>query len=296
MNSPPAKHDSSKGILALNGWPGALVFDDEPLAPLLNGDERSGATPASVIDLWDTGIDRSPECARAFVVVLTHRPDLLDQIEDLEAAESCFREALNSSSTNPIFSRAACWGLLGRILERRNLPQEAEFCYRDALAAFGKEDFAAAISASTIANRLILLLEKSGRQSEAHLIRARIRTSTLLDTAGDNFDALRREALALFTAGHYEGAEAIYRHMLENGFELGSTHCHLARVLLMMDRETEAREQVEKASAIRATGPIYVVVRVQILKVLFQMLAGEEWKTQLPDLKESFASTSAHLD
>src|SRR2546428_9073182 len=58
---------------------------------------------------------------------------------------------------------------------------------------------------------------------------------------------LRSLAFACYLKEDYRGAERVLRGLLEEGFEIPSTHCHLARVLLLMDRAAEARQHVALA-------------------------------------------------
>jgi hypothetical protein len=52
----------------------------------------------------------------------------------------------------------------------------------------------------------------------------------------------RQDAADRILSGDYAGAEELLIGLLEEGFMLPSTRCHMARVLLMTNREAEARE------------------------------------------------------
>lgn len=94
------------------GIPARLVFDDNPLEPLLYGAEPVAPTPASVLELWDQGLDRSEACAHAVAAVLVQNPDSISQLTDLDAAEQCLRQAIKLNPAKHGASLAACWNSL----------------------------------------------------------------------------------------------------------------------------------------------------------------------------------------
>ena len=279
------------------GIPGNLVFDDNPLDPLLYGTEPIAPTPASVLELWERGLDRSESCAHAVASVLVQCPHAINNLRDLDAAEQCLRQAIESKSAQRGAPLIACWGGLGRILELKNQKDAAERCYRQALELQKNAPDAKPEAASQIVFHLIQLLETSGRQAEAKLLRNRLRADSLSNKEDDtSLSQLRATALDMFLAGQYAEAEAVYRHLVEKRFELGSTHCHLARALLMMDRDAEAGREVEQAWAAHVPTPDYLHVRIQFLRALFRMLAGEEWKDCLVGFRDALAKPGAHAD
>lgn len=279
------------------GNPGDLVFDDNPLDPLLYGTERIAPTPASVLELWERGLDRSESCAHAVAAVLVQCPDAIIKLRDLDAAEQSLRQAIESKSTKRSASLVACWGGLGRILELKNQKDAAERCYRQALELQKNAPDAKPEAVGVIALRLIQLLEESDRQAEAKLLRNRLRADSLSNKEDDtSLSQLRATALDMFLGGQYAEAEAVYRHLVEKRFELGSTHCHLARVFLMTDRDADAGREVEKAWAVQTAPPDYLLVRIQFLRTLLQMLAVGHWKVCLVEFKYALAKPGAHAD
>jgi hypothetical protein len=87
-----------------------------------------------------------------------------------------------------------------------------------------------------------------------------------------DLELARGRALDCYVAGDYAGAEALLLPLLDIGFEVPGTHCHLARVCLMLDREADARRHVEEAWAHRAEAPAYVLPRILWLQTAFAML------------------------
>src|SRR5260370_28673138 len=67
----------------------------------------------------------------------------------------------------------------------------------------------------------------------------------------------RQQAIECYLSGDYSAAEGLLRECAAAGFELASTHCHLARTLMMQDREQEAREEIRGARAFYDEEPSY---------------------------------------
>jgi len=83
---------------------------------------------------------------------------------------------------------------------------------------------------------------------------------------------LRIDALSCYRDGEHEEARAILQSLLRIGFELPSTHCHLARVELITDNFALAAEHTEQAWALRGQAPAYVVPRIIWLQMANAML------------------------
>jgi len=115
------------------GVPPDLVFDDEPLEPMLCGGQARAPTPANVVEIWRQRRDRSPACTRALAAVLLKTPEALDQIVSIEDAAECLMAALESQPANQFAGRAACLAGMARILQLTDHPAEAETLYRRAL-------------------------------------------------------------------------------------------------------------------------------------------------------------------
>lgn len=286
----------SRDVLTL-GVPSQLVFDDDSLTPILTGEPAMPPTPASVTELWLRGLNRSDECGRAFIAVLVKNPQAIKAAEELDEAEQCLRRALDRCADQQTAAFAAYLSALGRILESKQQPAEAEALYRRALAL--QEQVLGVRHKDTLATgrRLIALLDKTARQAEARKLRNIFQAR---EVPGDEEywqqNRLRAFALDMFLEGQYVEAESIYRRLADKRFELCSTHCHLARVYLMLDREVEAREEVEHACAYRDRSPSYAIVRMLFLKTLMPMLADLEWKPVLLELKQALTAPAAHMD
>jgi hypothetical protein len=75
-----------------------------------------------------------------------------------------------------------------------------------------------------------------------------------------------------------------------------STLCHLARVLLMTDREEEAREQIRQAWAIRGEASNYVVPRILFFQCVFPIFDGAEFATLVAQIRASLDQPGSHND
>jgi tetratricopeptide (TPR) repeat protein len=279
------------------GTPEALVFDDDPLEPMLAGGSPAAPTPASVIELWRSGTNRSAPCARALVAVLAKHPDTIAEIGDLESVEQFLRQALESGAARADLPYGACLAALGRVLELRDKAADAEAVYRQALNLLGTATGKEAETAWTTGSRLANLLEGSGRKVEAAQLRNRLQAQRLVDKEDDwSLGSLRSIALGMVLAGQYAEAEAIYLRLVEKRFEVGSAHCHLARLYLMTGREEAAWRELDRAWEVRGQASAYVLARIQFLKTLRRMLAGGDWKPCLLEVKRALAVPGTHAD
>jgi hypothetical protein len=108
--------------------------------------------------------------------------------------------------------------------------------------------------------------------------------------------SLRQQAFTCYENGNYICAVELLRELLQGQFELPSTHCHLVRVLLMMDMQDEARLELNLAWETREEGPTYVLPRVLFLQCLFAMLDHVEIAGIVRQIREAFELPDAHLD
>ena len=87
----------------------------------------------------------------------------------------------------------------------------------------------------------------------------------------------RMAALRAYQTGDYTGAERLLRSLLVDRFEVPSTHCHLARVLLMQDRFQEAATEARAAWEHRAEAPFCIVLRTLWLRLALRYT----WPTEV---------------
>jgi proteasome accessory factor A len=106
----------------------------------------------------------------------------------------------------------------------------------------------------------------------------------------------RQDAADRILSGDYAGAEELLIGLLAEGFMLPSTRCHMARVLLMTNREAEAREQISQAWAIRADASNYVVPRILFFQCIFAIFDRAEITPIVRQIREVLSASSAHLD
>lgn len=106
----------------------------------------------------------------------------------------------------------------------------------------------------------------------------------------------RQDAADRILSGDFAGAETLLRGLIEERFILPSTHCHMARVLLMTDREPEAREQIRMAWAIHEEADTYVVPRILFFQCVFAMFDEAEIAGIIGQIRTALSDPGAHLD
>ena len=106
----------------------------------------------------------------------------------------------------------------------------------------------------------------------------------------------RQDAADRILSGDFAGAEVLLRGLLAEGFMLPSTHCHMARVLLMTDREAEARRNIARAWAIREQADEYVVPRILFFQCVFAIFEGVAITAIVGQIREALHGEDAHLD
>ncbi len=82
----------------------------------------------------------------------------------------------------------------------------------------------------------------------------------------------RSFALEFYKRGDYAKANELLMVLVDGGFELPSSRCHLARIALMTERFSDAAREVAKAWALRAEGPAYVIPRILWLRLCLSLL------------------------
>jgi WD40 repeat protein len=144
---------------------------------------------------------------------------------------------------------------------------------------------------------LAVHLERTGRTEEVRSVRKE-QSETVSRVAEEEQDRSKRrqDAANRIFSGDYSGAETLLRGLLQERFEMPSTHCHLARVLLMMDRVEEARTEIDHAYAIREDGHYYVVPRILFFKCVFSMLDADDTATIVGQIKAALSAPDAHLE
>jgi tetratricopeptide (TPR) repeat protein len=166
--------------------------------------------------------------------------------------------------------------------------------------------------------RLADLLEKAGDTSEAMTIRIEIfkefkNANKAQPPAGVTADKsvevdpayLRQLAFACFQRADFFHTEEILRFLLEKQFEVSSTHCHLARALILMNRESDAREEIVRAWERRDGAHPYVLLRILFFQLLFALLdegdninlkQGSEITRCITKIQTALQNENGHID
>ena len=97
----------------------------------------------------------------------------------------------------------------------------------------------------------------------------------------------RVRAYECYQRGEYGQAVELLEGCVADHFELASNHIHLARSLLMLDRDAEAREHVTLAWEAREGSLSYVTPRIAFCQLMFAMLDGAECTEEMRRMKEA---------
>jgi tetratricopeptide (TPR) repeat protein len=159
----------------------------------------------------------------------------------------------------------------------------------DVLASREKSDKDKTVAlVNRLAERQLLyhLLTKGEKAAEARAVHREVSAlmvdfkSSLEAFSDQGWDldrlGLRDLAFKFFQSRDYSNAESVLRLMADHKLELPGTLVHLARVLLLQDREAEAREVIAQAVPMRKEGnQPYAEQRVLFLQFLVALTTGE---------------------
>lgn len=95
----------------------------------------------------------------------------------------------------------------------------------------------------------------------------------------------RVRAYEVYLDGNYSGAEQLLRELIAENYETASNRCHLARALILMGRDLEAREEIALAWEARAAARPYVVPRILFFRYVFAVLDGGDCSDPLAEIK-----------
>jgi hypothetical protein len=139
------------------------------------------------------------------------------------------------------------------------------------------------------------LLEKTDQTEEANQLR-----EVFIDRVTSQPNAppltLRQLAGECYNKGDYARTETVLRKLLDRGFEIPGTNCHLARALILADRDTEARESATQAWEHRAEAPSYVVPRILWFQTAFALLDGKPPGPFLARIKTALQAEGAIME
>jgi hypothetical protein len=106
----------------------------------------------------------------------------------------------------------------------------------------------------------------------------------------------RVAALNCYMSGNYREAEEVLRRLVEEGYEVASNRCHLARSLVLLDRSEEARREIDLAMDDLSNACSYVFPRILFFEWLFAILDGADCASVAAQMKAALRETSAHSE
>ena len=139
-------------------------------------------------------------------------------------------------------------------------------------------------------------LENEGKVDEARPFAEQRDRLITLRKAEKEPQSLRTEALAHYEAGDYSRAEVLLHGLLQVGFEPPGTHLHLARLCLLTDHITEARDHVAQSWEKHKETAAYVVPRMLWFMIVFNLLDGTSPRPVLGQIKTALQNNDAYLE
>ena len=135
------------------------------------------------------------------------------------------------------------------------------------------------------------ILQGLGEHDEANRLLRSLRIDDLLRSDVPSLD-LRAQALALFKKKYCAEAERIYLQLVKNRFELGSTHCHLSRIYLMLDRFDHAFQHIKLAEQ-HCRDLSYIRARTIFLRILQCYINQRSTGNLLAQLRQTLSEPGA---
>jgi HEAT repeats len=106
---------------------------------------------------------------------------------------------------------------------------------------------------------------------------------------------IRKEALDAFRWGSYERCEEFLRVLELRNYDLASTFCHLARVLIIQDKHAKAREYISLAQK-HVDDTQYVAIRILFFEVLFAIMDGGDPEPVMHKLEAAIGDRRARSE
>jgi hypothetical protein len=159
--------------------------------------------------------------------------------------------------------------ILAEIRLEQGQLSEAESLAKKAIAgrerSLGKDDSATLEAV----NLLAAIYAMANKPIEVNALRERIIDAGLRNGDPAVLLSYRQAAYTWFASGEYLQAEKMLRGLLGKGFEMAGNRCHLARILLITNREEEARQEVANAWEHRGGAPAYIIPRILWFQIAF---------------------------
>lgn len=272
-----------------NTVPEDLVFDDDPLEPLLYGSNAVAATPANLVALWQTDHGtRVPFDAVA--AVLNNHPELLGRMADLNKTEWHLWQALESAQIAEQCPQVAEFFVLLAGIRRTEGRLSVAVQFQQQAVDIQKE-IGGANHEKTLRTTagLIALMEIAGQREAVETIRRGREVDRLFEKRDvGSLLSLRSLARDLYEKACLNEAADIYRRLIKEQFEPPGSRSHLARVLLAMpdrDNREEAKIVLGQAWELRDSAPEYVRPRILYWIILLNFLDGRDNAVAIGKLK-----------
>ncbi len=273
-----------------------LRFDDVPVETFIEGKPDSGGTNANVMDIWQYGgpLGKTRECAEAVAAILINFPVEIDTFSDLVEIETTLRDAASAARALGDASKAT------DLLELRRKLRNAARCQNE----LGPEKSSSLSERSVsrdsntyffhITDDVLMFFEDPDHWKKIELQHA---CGLYLDTGSnqDQMISFRKKALHYFLKKNYGMAEYIYRSLLDAGFEIPGTLCHLTRIMIVTNRMDEAAEFIETAWQNRTKAADYIILRILFFQITLGMLNDEDTTGKIEALNNTLGKPGIYV-
>ena len=269
--------------LSLIGIPDNLEFDDSKILP--EEGLKCKPTPTNAIKIWQERNDRSVKVAAAVAAIINTNTEYIVNL-DIDSLDTFLKQILETSIESEVWSIQFARCKLA--VYRKDYTLAIELL--DSLDTYNDS----VRSRRLCAELYLKILRKTGKNEEAEKLRRNLEIDKLLNANASPLK-LRSKALALFKDSYCDEAERIYLHLIERSFELGSSHCHLARIYFMLNRFDDAFWHIEEAEKY-CFDRSYVRARTLFLRILQCYLCQKPTGSLLVQLKEALSEPGAFED
>lgn len=169
-------------------------------------------------------------------------------------------------------------GILARLLDLLDTSEWDDYLVfvRAICSLTGRNDFESALSALSV--------------HEDNMVRLSTKTAQCLHDG----EAATVEATELLKSGDLSAAIEKLRHLLEIGFDLPRTRCHLARALVLNSDHCTARSQIDAAWNERDLAEPYVRARIIWFKIAFVLLDRNDASELIDELRLILQDKRSH--
>lgn len=268
----------------------SLAFDDAPIPVQAEG---VMSTPVNAVARWQRG--ESSDGVAVAVAALFLKGEVELNNETFEAVWSSLRCASERCAQTDENAYVAYKDALSKLAEGKGDYQCAESYLREIIRVLQIKCAPDHVDILRAQLRLGTLLEKLGRTQESIELIEKAWFKLLLLEQRSNGD-LRKIALTYIVEKDYGKARQIYEHLINNGFELASTYCHLARVCYILKDFKSMCEYADQASKVQDQADAYVIPRILFFLLVGKMLLKQPWEDIVRQINTTLQKPNVNME